>query len=54
MKLYELKQGDTFTINGKRYIFNRLDGMYAKCTNVEHDVPIMILAGLEVENDSTN
>ena len=52
MKLHELKQGDTFTIKGKQYIFNKLDGMYAKCTNVEHNVPILILAGLEI--DSTN
>lgn len=49
MKLYELSQGGKFTINGNKYVFNRIDGMYAKCEKIESGLPMLVLASLEVE-----
>lgn len=49
MKLYELTKGDKFTINGDKYVFNRIDGLYAKCEKIENGAPMLVLASLEVE-----
>ena len=49
MKLYELKQGQKFTLNNEQWRFNRIDGMFAKCEKIESGLPMLVLASLEVE-----
>lgn len=54
MKLCDHEKGSTIYINGEAYIFNGIQGVHAKCTKIEGDVPMLIIANIEVEDDSTN
>jgi len=48
MKLYELKRNTKFTLDGKTYMLDHIDGMYSLCLDKAGNV-VHIAAWTEVE-----
>jgi len=52
MKLYEVKPKQWITVEGERFYFDHLDGMYSYCLDIGGN-PVHIAAFQEVELDDT-
>lgn len=48
MKLYELKRNTKFTLDGRTYMLDHIDGMYSLCLDEAENV-VHIAAWTEVE-----
>jgi len=52
MKLYEVKPKQWITVEGERFYFDHLDGMYSYCLDIDGNL-VHIAAFQEVELDDT-
>lgn len=52
MKLYEVPRKTWIKLNGKRYFFDHVDGMYSLCKDEQGQI-IHLGASTEVEIDET-